>query len=344
VTDPDLEPLAFRVLPQPGECFDSWIGRVAGRHEVDRTELFRHLGIETRLARFDLVGGEKGIGGKESSDAINLVARLAWAMHVDDALIEATFVSAGMDMVLPPALRWYGCPQCWHEWLAAGEPLVILREWIFRVAWHCSRHHVLLADLAPVLRIVGRAARLRWLANEARQGSRMFGAEDYKPDLLTLNRRALVHLQGATTPGYTAPLRAYLAEFGGNQVHVATSRIIILACAHSYERHVPRAFARIFPGLKCPGIAALPAPADGQPATRNNLVRAMVTVNRHRLRGKFRKFDEIARRLGRFAYLHAEKPGAKPPKWPASHDIDIKVAGWRTLEMACAVNLALRGS
>lgn len=308
--DPDLEPLAFRVRPQPGECFDSWIGRVAARHEVNRIELFRHLGIETRLARFDLVRGRFGLDGQKHADSKNLVDRLAWVLHIDGASIEATFVSASADMVLPPACRQYGCPQCWHEWLAAEQPLAILREWIFRVSWHCAHHRVLLTDLGPVLKIVGPAGRLRWLADEARRGSQLFFANDYKADLLTLNQRAQAHLQGAMTRAHTTAVRTYLAEFGGNQFHVARSRTFLLACAHSYDRHVPRDFARIFPGLKCPGTAPLPVPADGKPAMLNSLVSAIVTVNRHRLRGKVRKLNAITRRLGQFAYLHAEKPGA----------------------------------
>jgi hypothetical protein len=79
VIDPDLEPLAFRVRPQPGECFDSWIGRVATRHEVERIELFRHLGVDTRLARFGLARGKTGLDVQEHADATNLVERLAWA-------------------------------------------------------------------------------------------------------------------------------------------------------------------------------------------------------------------------------------------------------------------------
>jgi hypothetical protein len=40
-------------------------------------ELFCHLGIETRLAQFDLTHGKMGLGGEEHADATNLVDRLA---------------------------------------------------------------------------------------------------------------------------------------------------------------------------------------------------------------------------------------------------------------------------
>ena len=200
--DVDPEPLAFRVRPQPGEGFDSWIARVATRHEVNRTELFRHLGIEAQLAQLDLARGERGLGKEHCQAAGHLIERLAWAVQTEVAAIQATFVSANADVLLPRAMRRYGCPQCWHEWLCAAKPLVILRAWIFRLSWHCERHQVLLADLGPVLRMASRGARLQWLASEARRSSRLFSIEEYKEDMLALNRRALGFLQGASAPGY----------------------------------------------------------------------------------------------------------------------------------------------
>src|SRR3546814_16228943 len=48
------EPLAFRVRPLPEECFESWLRRLAARHETTPKALFRHLGIDAALADRDL--------------------------------------------------------------------------------------------------------------------------------------------------------------------------------------------------------------------------------------------------------------------------------------------------
>ena len=50
----EIEPLAFRVRPLPEECFESWLRRLAARHETTPKALFRHLGIDAALADRDL--------------------------------------------------------------------------------------------------------------------------------------------------------------------------------------------------------------------------------------------------------------------------------------------------
>ncbi len=45
----EIEPLAFRVRPLPEECFESWLRRLAARHETTPKALFRHLGIDAAL-------------------------------------------------------------------------------------------------------------------------------------------------------------------------------------------------------------------------------------------------------------------------------------------------------
>ena len=50
----EIEPLAYRVKPLPGECFESWLRRLTERHETTRRALFRHLGIENALTDYDL--------------------------------------------------------------------------------------------------------------------------------------------------------------------------------------------------------------------------------------------------------------------------------------------------
>src|SRR3546814_5423956 len=50
----EIEPLAFRVRPLPEDCFESWLRRLAARHETTPKALFRHLGIAAALADRDL--------------------------------------------------------------------------------------------------------------------------------------------------------------------------------------------------------------------------------------------------------------------------------------------------
>ena len=71
----EIEPLAFRVRPLAGECFESWLHRLAARHETTRKALFSHLGIETALATCDLASLADGTAERRRV----IVERLAWA-------------------------------------------------------------------------------------------------------------------------------------------------------------------------------------------------------------------------------------------------------------------------
>ena len=139
----EREPLAFRVKPLPAECFESWLRRLAERHETTRKALFRHLGIETALADYDLASAADW----DPEGRIAMVGRLAWATMVPEKAIMRTFVGCRRADLLPPALRSLGCAQCWLDWLAAGVPWRIERGWILRVATRCERHDLLLTDL-----------------------------------------------------------------------------------------------------------------------------------------------------------------------------------------------------
>ncbi|MFK4985669.1 hypothetical protein ACI4B7_27975, partial [Klebsiella pneumoniae] len=67
-------------------------------------------------------------------------------------VVQATLVPASAECLLPPRGRHYGCPQCWLELHLAGQPRVILREWVLRQTWHCRKHEALLVDLRDVPR------------------------------------------------------------------------------------------------------------------------------------------------------------------------------------------------
>jgi hypothetical protein len=84
----EREPLAFRVKPLPAECFESWLRRVAERHETTRKALFYHLGIEGALADADLASSAACAPERR----IAMVGRLAWATAVPEKAIMRTFV------------------------------------------------------------------------------------------------------------------------------------------------------------------------------------------------------------------------------------------------------------
>ena len=123
--------------------------------------------------------------------------------------------------------------------------------------------------------------------------------------MLALNRAARTHLQGPSGTGRRPELGAYMSEFGANQLHVATSRTVLLAHAHSYDSHGPRRFAKLFGVLACPGTAPVARPTPA--VTRSALVGAMARVLQIHERQKARKLEAVAQRLGRFAYLCGER-------------------------------------
>ena len=107
----EIEPLAYRVRPMAGECFESWLQRLAARHETTRKALFAHLGIETVLAACDLASSAYGTAQRHRV----MVERLAWATALPEKAISRTLVGCTRGDLLPPALRSIGCPQCWLE-------------------------------------------------------------------------------------------------------------------------------------------------------------------------------------------------------------------------------------
>ena len=136
----DPEPLAFRIRPQPDECFNSWIGRVAIAHEITRSALLRHLGIDPAMAGMDLALGKRGFGEVWHGGVDRLVEQLAWAVQTEPARIAATFLGCDAAALLPRRLRAYACARCWYEALRAGKPRIIRREWILRASWRCRQH------------------------------------------------------------------------------------------------------------------------------------------------------------------------------------------------------------
>ena len=249
----EREPLAFRVKPLPAECFESWLRRLAERHETTRKALFRHLGIETALADYDLASAADW----DPEGRIAMVGRLAWATMVPEKAIMRTFVGCRRADLLPPALRSLGCAQCWLDWLAAGVPWRIERGWILRVATRCERHDLLLTDLRRT-KGFGRTAAAHRLLEEIvdRTREQMARFTFVKTRLawnLVISR---AHIRGNRLNSWAFSAR-YLAALIGNRFHYAPSRHLLLAALHSNDVAEAEQMERIF-RFEAQPVRALP--------------------------------------------------------------------------------------
>lgn len=294
-------PLAYRVLPQDEEFFDSWLDRLAAQHEASRSSLFEFLGLEAKLARIDLAGGEddntRGI-------ATPVVERLAWAVQCDASIIWATFIPARAACLLPRRSRQYGCAQCWLDRLASGKPALIVREWVLRQSWYCRVHDALLVDLGGARRgdegLID-SAQLRHLAHGAARAIDML---EFSEARLLANYQATRKLLGqGPLEGPMPELDAYLDEFSENRLHLVAARTLLLADAHCYDRQMLRRFAAMFALPGCPGIKPPVFPSDGDIVTLQRLEAAIGHAHRYDLRRQYRKLGAVERRLGLFCTL-----------------------------------------
>ena len=307
----DPAPLAYRVLPQPEEFFDSWLDRLVSRHGTARIGLFEFLGLEPGLARLDLGGGQEVTGRADAGAAIE---RLAWAVQCEVSVVQATLVPASGECLLPPRGRHYGCPQCWLEFHLAGKPLVIQREWTLRQSWLCRKHQALLVDLRDVPRRADGVidlASLRRLAAVAVRALELLGFAE--PRLLA-NRHAALKLLGQGAAERPPPgLDAYMREFSANRLHVVPARTLLLAHAHCHDRKLPRRFAATFAVPVCPGAELPRMPLPKSAMSRAMLAVALRRVHRHRLRRRYRRLEAAAQRLSAFSYLAGV--GCDGPDW-----------------------------
>ena len=238
----EREPLAFRVKPLPAECFESWLQRLAERHETTRKALFRHLGIELALADYDLASS----ACLEPERRTAMVGRLAWATTVPEKAIVRTFVGCGRADLLPRALRSIGCAQCWLEWLVSGAPWRIERGWILRVATRCEHHELLLTDLRGI-KGLGRSAAAQRLLEETvdRTRAQMAQFTFVKTRLawnLVISR---AHIRGNPSSFWAFSAR-YCRALVGNRFHFAPARHLLLAALHSQDTSQAERIERIF--------------------------------------------------------------------------------------------------
>jgi hypothetical protein len=237
----DIEPLAYRVRPLPEECFGSWLQRLSAKHEATPRQLFAHLGIPQPWATRDLTAW----GALDVAQRVQLVERLAFATGAKVARVERTFVKCRSLHLLPPALRMYGCPQCWLEWLEAGEPWRIERRWILRVTLRCKRHGLVLCDLREI-NLLGRTSTAKRNLQERILATRaVIERMDFMPSRLIANDAiGYGQIRGAL-PSLPGPAR-FSAALIGNHFHLSTARPVLLASLHTREGVEAARFANAF--------------------------------------------------------------------------------------------------
>jgi hypothetical protein len=254
--EPQLEPepLAFPVKPRRGEAFDSWMDRLTTEHEVTRAQLFDHLKCNPKLASQDLARGWLAfLGSPDLGDFSQLVDGLAEAVEVPRRSIEATFIAAPRDALLPPAMRKFACAECWRRCLIAQEPLIIKREWILRASWKCAEHHL---PLAPLLGHIDdrnpRAAQQQLEAQvAATQKLRRRFAISW--GMQHRNEALLKGLLGKPQEFFLRGERCYQDRLMANRLHLARSRIALLLAVHSDRDHLVERL-ETFIDLTVPGL------------------------------------------------------------------------------------------
>lgn len=236
----ERERLAFCVRPQKDEVFDSWVNRLAARHEVTLAGLFGHLDCACELASLDLVRGMQSLAPRHRGDFHKLIDELAWAVGIKSGKVRPTFMDVPGACLLPPALRNFGCPRCWLEDLIAKRPLFVRKEWALCASWWCHAHAIPFVHLPgfeaewPNPRLTKRLGKLEEVASKI--------ARDARPTakLIECNRRAIVFLlEGGPVP---RGFQNYLGTVAGNVFHMSGARIRLMAMRHSQNDRQARRF------------------------------------------------------------------------------------------------------
>ena len=295
--DDDRHPLALRIRPQPSECFDSWIERVAAAHEVTRAGLFGHLKIDASWASRDLAAGRQGLARDLHRSFDEVVHRLAWAVAADGQTIRSTFVAVAPGLVLPRAMRRFACPRCWLDRRRDGRPAIIEKAWILRFSWRCDRHGLLLADLGHLASGGDGANGMAWLARVAQSCAKLDAERAYDETRLALNRYAVAKAAGTARGGMSRLARQYLAEFGENSWHLLASRTLMLASAHSHDPALVLATTKLFPFAETPRSYP-PQPPDRREAVcASRLLAVIGPLHRQRCARWQAQLDSAAARL-----------------------------------------------
>jgi len=269
----DIEPLAYRVRPLPEECFGSWLQRLSAKHEATPRQSFAHLGIPQPWATRDLTAW----GALDVAQRVQLVERLAFATGAKVARVERTFVKCRSLHLLPPALRMYGCPQCWLEWLEAGEPWRIERRWILRVTLRCKRHGLVLCDLREI-NLLGRTSTAKRNLQECILATRaLMERMDFMPSRLLANDAiGYGQIRGAL-PSLPGPAR-FSAALIGNRFHLSIARPVLLASLHTREGAEAVLFPKTFTFIAAPARTRTDTVRRGRPPVLDDLVAARAAL------------------------------------------------------------------
>jgi len=335
----EIEPLAFRVKPLPEECFESWLRRLAERHDTSPKALFHHLGIDAALAGRDLASSAAGRPDQRQV----MVERLAWATMVPEQVVVGTFVGCGKADLLPRALRSIGCPQCWRDWLAAGEPWRIERRWILRVATCCQTHALLLTDLRGIMGL-GRVSAARRLLEERVERTRadMARFTFVKTRLAWSWIISREHVRGASDRNQGVSPR-YRATLVRNRFHYAPARHLLLAAVHSKEGLAAGQLEQIFRFATRPARVASPIKVRrGVEPKLSDLTKTIARIGLQQLERKRRMLDAVGQQLERakrnYAFVYAQTMVRKS-RMALARDVRLRraagSAGAETLTQIC---------
>lgn len=302
----EIEPLAYRVRPMAGECFESWLDRLAARHETTRKALFGYLGIKTALADRDLASSAANASDSHKA----MVARLAWATGLPEKVILRTFVGCPSGDLLPAALRSIGCAQCWLDWLEGDAPWRIERSWILRVTLRCERHDLLLTDLGGI-RALGRSPAARRQLEEmvVRTRAQMAQFTFIKTRLAWNSLVSRAQIRGSGTNPYI--LSRYTAALVGNRFHFAPMRHLLLAALHCGDVSLAERMEQIFRFTARPVREAVKRASRGSPPALSDLVAAIARLSRRRID---RKRDRLEA-----TWQHMERARRDYPAKHAAH-------------------------
>ncbi len=290
----EIEPLAFRVKPLPQECFESWLRRLADRHETTPKALFRHLGIAAALADRDLAASAACRPDQRQA----MIERLAWATMMRATTIARTFVGCRRADLLPPALRTIGCAQCWHDWLVSGAPWRIERCWILRVTAFCEHHALLLTDLGAILRLGRTQAAERALAARVeRTRAQMARFTFVKTRVLWNGAIAREQARGGPV-GIRLGWERYRAALVGNRFHYAPVRHLLLAALHTSDEREAARWEQIFRFDARP-VRLAPRAVRGAGPTGSDLAEAVVRVGLRQLDAKRQRLAAVCEELER---------------------------------------------
>lgn len=229
-----LQRLAFRVTPEDGETFDSWLNRLLARHETDLRSILRHLGCDLRLLREPLGQGHQGVRKDLRTSYNEMLDMLSWALNCPKiSLVKAT-TRAPKPYLLPLGCQTYGCLVCWMEALQDGRPIVIRKEWTYRASWFCHVHHIPLHSIEGLQKLRTRDGQISYLSDKIGVMRSWFASVRALRRAIHWNEQCIDLLQLGATPSVSKwhDFHRYFEAFTRNKYHFSPARIQLLALAH----------------------------------------------------------------------------------------------------------------